>query len=56
MTPNYFPPELLSNAEMAEADQRTIALGTPGHELMEHAGSAVALATMAATASSPRGS
>lgn len=39
--------ELLSTAEMAEADRRTIAAGTPGAELMERAGAAVAAAVLA---------
>ncbi len=39
--------ELLTTAEMARADQRTIAAGTPGIVLMERAGAAVAERAMA---------
>jgi ADP-dependent NAD(P)H-hydrate dehydratase / NAD(P)H-hydrate epimerase len=39
--------ELLSNAEMAQADRRTIAGGAPGIQLMERAGGAVADAVLA---------
>jgi len=39
--------ELLSNAEMAQADRLAIAGGTPGFDLMQRAGEAVANAVMA---------
>jgi hydroxyethylthiazole kinase-like uncharacterized protein yjeF len=39
--------ELLTNAEMADADRRTIAGGVPGTQLMERAGAAVADAVRA---------
>lgn len=46
--------ELLSNAEMAEADRLTIAGGTAGIELMERAGRAVADAVIAGCAAGSR--
>src|SRR5271167_2046941 len=39
--------ELLTDAEMAQADRRTIANGAPGIQLMERAGSAIADTVMA---------
>jgi hydroxyethylthiazole kinase-like uncharacterized protein yjeF len=44
MASNSPPPELLTTAEMAEADGLTIEAGTPGIVLMERAGAAVARA------------
>src|SRR5271165_5218767 len=38
--------ELLTNAEMGEADRRTIASGVSGADLMENAGAAVAEAVI----------
>jgi ADP-dependent NAD(P)H-hydrate dehydratase / NAD(P)H-hydrate epimerase len=54
--PNSMPMSvaLLSTAEMAEADRRTIAAGTPGIDLMESAGAAVARAVLSLTGGSRR--
>jgi ADP-dependent NAD(P)H-hydrate dehydratase / NAD(P)H-hydrate epimerase len=46
--------ELLSNTEMAQADRLTIAGGTPGVQLMERAGKAVADAVLAQTRAGDR--
>lgn len=40
--PDHLPLELLSTAEMAQADQAAIRSGIPGSVLMQHAGAAVA--------------
>ena len=47
MTDTPTPRRILTTAEMAAADARTIAAGTPGSELMERAGAAVAEAVAA---------
>jgi ADP-dependent NAD(P)H-hydrate dehydratase / NAD(P)H-hydrate epimerase len=44
MLPRFFPPELLTTAEMSQADGLAVAAGVPGATLMERAGASVAKA------------